>query len=107
MRLDGEHDLATAPAIRDTLRPITERGATVIDLCDATFIDSSVLGALIGAYRDAEEHGHGFALAIGSEPGTAVRRILELTGLSAAMPVHDEIDAAVRATEAPTGAGAS
>ena len=55
VKLRGEHDLSTAQAVRSALRSAVESGppAVVVDLSDTTFLDSSILGALIGAYRVA------------------------------------------------------
>ena len=49
----GEVDLYVAPELKQQLLEVIERGATevVVDLTDATFIDSTTLGVLIGAVR--------------------------------------------------------
>jgi anti-anti-sigma factor len=50
VRLEGEHDLTTAPDLRHMLDQIFETGTCiVIDLSAATFIDSSILGELLRA----------------------------------------------------------
>ena len=66
----------------------------MIDLSDTAFIDSAVLGALIASHRDATEQGRRWALIVGNGSGAAVRRILELTGLDAVMPVYASRDEA-------------
>jgi anti-anti-sigma factor len=60
----------------------------VVDLSGAAFIDSAVLGVLIASHRDTVASGSRWALVIGNGSGAAVRRILELTGLDAVMPVY-------------------
>ena len=46
----AEHDLSTAPAIGEALRRIGECGTTVVvDLTQTSFIDSTVIGALVGS----------------------------------------------------------
>jgi anti-sigma B factor antagonist len=86
--LDGEHDIYTAPALRERMYGVIEEGRPlVVDLTGATFVDSSILGALLGARRRAHEAGVGFAVccAEGIDPG--VRRILDVTGLMPVLPV--------------------
>jgi anti-sigma B factor antagonist len=78
LSLAGELDLADAPALREALRRAVERSPKrlVVDLTEVTFVDSTILGALVEARsalgRDA------FALAA---PGREVRRALEVSGL--------------------------
>jgi anti-sigma B factor antagonist len=51
----GEHDISTAASLTDTLAGIFAQGTTiVIDLSEATFIDSSILGVLINAQHRAD-----------------------------------------------------
>ncbi|GAB7040877.1 MULTISPECIES: STAS domain-containing protein [Catenuloplanes] len=50
-----------------------------VDLAEATFIDSTGLGALIAAYRAAADAGCAFTVAA---PSPAFRRVLSITGLS-------------------------
>jgi hypothetical protein len=48
--LFGEHDLSTVPALRTALDTvITTSPNVIVDLSEATFIDSSTVGALIHA----------------------------------------------------------
>ncbi|WP_430781054.1 STAS domain-containing protein [Actinoplanes sp. G11-F43] len=51
----------------------------VVDLADATFIDSTGLGALIEGYRTALARGTGFQVV---NPSDTFRRVLTVTGLS-------------------------
>ena len=86
--LEGEHDIYTAPALRERMYSVIADGhGLVVDLTQTTFVDSSILGALLGARRRAHESGLGFAVCCsdGIEPG--VRRILEVTGLIPVLPV--------------------
>jgi len=96
----GEHDLNTAPELRDQLgSAIRDGGAVVVDLSGAAFIDSSILGALLDARREAVDAGCGFAVALsgGAQP---VERVLEVTGLNSTLPVHPTQAAAVEAARA-------
>lgn len=88
MVLTGEHDLYTAPALRDQISAVFEEGVPfVIDLTPATFIDSSVLRVLLEARREADEKGLGFAIALGEDEAPGVRRVLDVTGLISVFPV--------------------
>ena len=52
--VEGEHDIYTAPTLRERLdEALGKGGGIVVDLTAATFVDSSVLGALLDARRRA------------------------------------------------------
>ena len=68
--LRGEHDLATAPVIRDALSAVF--GDVLVDLSECTFVDSTVIGALIAASQDLQREGHTLALVV--PPGERGRR---------------------------------
>jgi anti-sigma B factor antagonist len=94
--LTGEHDVSTAPHIRDQVVPTLDAGnPLVVDLSGASFIDSSVLGVLLGGLRRAREHGLGYAIVLGDDAGSAVRRIFDVTGLIPVFPIHARLDDAV------------
>jgi anti-sigma B factor antagonist len=86
--VEGEHDVHTAPSLRKRLETvIREQKPLVIDLTPATFIDSSILRVLLEARQGAQERNLGFAVSLGPEQATGVRRILEVTGLFPVLPV--------------------
>lgn len=94
----GEHDLANADALRRELEGLRKQGRPfVVDLTDATFIDSAVLGVLIGEHDRAAERGlrAGFVVAEGS--GHSVRKIIDLAGVRSVLPISDTRDAALEA----------
>ncbi len=101
--LVGEHDLGTLPLVRDAFEAAAgDDKALIIDLSPATFVDSSILGAVLDARRHAGEAELGFAVACdgAAEP---VRRVLEVTGLAEELPVHPTREAALEALAvAPT-----
>jgi anti-anti-sigma factor len=92
LSLAGELDLADAPALRDALRGAVERSPRrlVVDLAEVTFVDSTVLGALVEAR--ARIGGEAFALAA---PGLEVRRALEVSGLDRHFRVHETVSGAL------------
>jgi anti-sigma B factor antagonist len=102
--INGEHDLSTAPGLRSRLEQLIADGdPVVVDLSAATFIDSSILGLLLQASRDAGDAGVGFAVAQ-ADGAEAVRRVLEITGLRKDLPVHPSRDEARAQALGATGA---
>lgn len=95
--LQGEHDLGTVPQVREALAAASAGGKSLlVDLSSATFVDSSILGALLEARRSAVEAGRGFAVACSGD-AEPVRRVLEVTGLADELPVHSTREAALAA----------
>jgi anti-sigma B factor antagonist len=92
LSLAGELDLYSAPALREALRRAVERSPKrlVVDLAEVTFVDSTILGALVEA-RSQLGGGDAFVLAA---PGLEVRRALEISGLDRHFAVHDRIETA-------------
>jgi anti-sigma B factor antagonist len=80
--LRGEHEAYTADKLARQLAALLEEGLSVtVDLSEATFIDSTVVGVLLAGRRRAEERGLGVDLLLGKGTGWPVRRMLEVTGL--------------------------
>ncbi len=67
--------------------------AIVVDLTGVSFIDSTALGVLVGAYRRQEDAGGSFKLVV-TEP--RVLKVLEITDLTSVFPVFASVDEAVR-----------
>ena len=100
IRVHGEHDVATAPALRAVVQDAIA-GATpvVVDLSGATFIDSSVLSVLLSGLRRSREADRGYVLVLPAEDGAPVRRIFEVTGLIPVFAIRPSAaDAATAAT---------
>ncbi len=106
--VEGEHDIYTAPTLRERLEEALGRGGgVVVDLTGATFMDSSILGALLDARRRAQEAGTGFVVYVDADVEPGVQRILDITGLVPVLPVvngRDDALAAVRETQDPPAA---
>lgn len=64
IRLSGELNAVTSPALRERILTMLEEGAhaVLVDLTAVTFIDSSGLGALVGGLKSAKLHGSRLAL---------------------------------------------
>ena len=86
--LTGEHEAYTADKLsRQLAALLAERVGVVVDLRQATFIDSTVVGVLIAAHRRARESELEFVLRVGGETGWPVRRLLEVTGLGTQLDI--------------------
>jgi anti-sigma B factor antagonist len=100
LTITGEHDLSTAPDLRRGLGELLNGGGGIIvDLTPATFIDSSILGAILEGKRRAAEAGIGFAV-VHSNGANSVGRVLDVTGLRSELPVHPEREGAESALSA-------
>lgn len=64
----------------------------VLDLTRCEFIDSAGLAALVRTTRGCRRLD---LSAIAAPPGTPVRRLLDLTGLTSALPTFDRLEDAV------------
>jgi anti-sigma B factor antagonist len=85
--VEGEVDVATAPALRDELYRLIERGSStiVVDLAGMDFIDSTGLGVFVGALKRAREGGGAIELR-GLQP--SARKVFDITGLSSAFTIE-------------------
>jgi anti-anti-sigma factor len=101
LTLRGEHDLSTATALRNSLRDVFDSGsAVVVDLSAVTFMDSSILNAILyGSERALTDDEHRFAVVLPPGPSVA-RRVLELTGVDRVLAIHPDRAAAVAAVAA-------
>ncbi|HWK29469.1 MAG TPA: STAS domain-containing protein [Solirubrobacter sp.] len=103
--VEGEHDIYTAPTLRERLDEALGRGGgIVVDLTGATFVDSSVLGALLDARRRAIDAGQGYVVCVGKTVEPGVQRILDITGLVPVLPVLQGRDEAIAAARSDNGA---
>lgn len=81
LALSGELDVTNADAIRAEIDGVTDARpgtAVSLDLAAVTFVDSSALGALVGALRHARKQG-GDVVVTGLTPSVA--KIFRVTGL--------------------------
>jgi anti-anti-sigma factor len=73
----GEIDMGSTGQLVDALTRVA--GTAVVDLSGVTFLDSTGLQGLLRAQEAARQRGDDLILR---DPSKAVRRVLELTGLS-------------------------
>lgn len=94
--IGGDIDIETAPALRNHGLELIARGHPhlILDLTHVTFCDSSGLNALIGILRCAMAANGSLTLA--AVPARMVR-MLDLTGISTALPSYPSTDAAMDA----------
>jgi anti-sigma B factor antagonist len=97
----GTVDLFAAPEFKDAMARIIESGKRwiIVDLTDASLVDSTMLGALLGARRRLQVRGGGLAIVC-PEPG--IRKVFEITGLDRMFPLESEVDEALQALRAAT-----
>jgi anti-sigma B factor antagonist len=92
--LGGTLDIATSPTLRAALLEAADRAnhEIVVDLSQLEFLDSTGLGALIGAHKRAAEHGGSVRLV--AHEGQ-ILRLLRITGLLEVFSVYPSVDAAL------------
>lgn len=88
----GEIDLYTAPRLQSELSRLPQSGydRVVVDLSEVEFCDSTGMNVLLAAMKRLRERGGTLELAA---PRSAVRRILQVTGLDTVFTVHDKVPA--------------
>jgi anti-sigma B factor antagonist len=89
----GQADLHTAPELRDALAQAIDVGERriVVDLTEATFVDSMTLGVLLGARRRVAEQDGGLAIVC---PDPHLRRVFEITSLDRVFSMTASLDEA-------------
>jgi anti-sigma B factor antagonist len=92
--LSGSLDIATSPTVRASLLEASARGdhRLIVDLTAVDFLDSTGLGALIGAQRRAKEFDGEVRLVV--KEGQIVR-LLRITGLLKIFAVYSTLSDAV------------
>ena len=90
----GEVDVFTAPVLdREIVAQLSDGHARlVVDLSSVSFLDSTGLGVLVKGLKGARESGGGLHLVVTSP---RIRKIFDITGLDAAMPLFDTVDDAL------------
>jgi anti-sigma B factor antagonist len=91
--LHGDLDVATSPALRAALMDAAsaEQQNIIVDLSHLAFLDSTGLGALIGANKRAKEGGGEVQLV--AQEGQ-ILRLLRITGLLDVFRVYPSVEAA-------------
>ena len=89
--VEGELDLATAPQLRDWLLrsiELEKRSVTQIDFARCTFIDSTILGAIVEAAHLLEDKLQTLRITnLGGQP----KQLIELTGVDCVVGLELEM----------------
>jgi anti-sigma B factor antagonist len=83
----GEHDLGTSPELTQALEQAAAHSKVVVDLSTCSFIDSTVISALIKSARSVQARGEQFVLVMPAEQ-RQVARVAQMTQLAEIFPVH-------------------
>jgi anti-anti-sigma regulatory factor len=87
--LQGEHDLATRPAlVRETRDVWPLCKVAVVDLSDTTFIDSSVIKWLLSVESALEAAGAVTLSVVEGPPGSVANRLFELLRIRHVLPCY-------------------
>lgn len=92
MAVTGEIDMATAPELAHAIDAGGVHGSVrrvVVDLSNATFLDSSALNALVHAQRALAERETTFKVVSPSDE--TVRRVFEITQLTGPLGLVDSL----------------
>jgi anti-sigma B factor antagonist len=106
----GDVDVATCAALRDSLLQVIAgenfRGL-VVNLAGVSFIDSTGIGVLVGAWRRTKATDGDLALA---SPSRQAQSVLDATGLTKVLSIYRREEEAVQALaqpDIPTDTGVS
>jgi anti-sigma B factor antagonist len=95
--LVGEHDAYSSHRLETELVVLLEEGRRiVVDLREATFVDSTTLSALLSSRHAADRHGLDLVLVLSEDSYTPVHQILDITGLRQEFTVFDDVDDALQ-----------
>ena len=93
--LTGESDSYTAPRVRsDLATALGAEAPLVVDLSQATFIDSTIVGVLLESLAEYEKRERPLLLLLPEDAAPEVHRLFELTGLASLLPVVGSWDEA-------------
>jgi anti-anti-sigma factor len=91
VRVRGELDQATSPALEEALAQSPDGDNVVLDLTDCSFIDSSAIRVVLAGAKRVETAGGAMSLVV---PTPGVLRALEIANVESRVPIHPSVDAA-------------
>ncbi|GAC1390145.1 MAG: hypothetical protein NVSMB31_06830 [Vulcanimicrobiaceae bacterium] len=89
----GELDLSDRERIVEALRPLADANSPLVDLSAVTYLDSTVLGALIGLNKAVVRHGKRLSLIVSDD---RVLKIFSMTKLNEVFDIFESPDGALR-----------
>lgn len=94
VKVGGEIDAYTAPRLRETLFPLTEKESVtmLIDLSDVNYMDSTGLGVFVGVFKNIRTNNGQFQLRGLSD---RLKRLFEITGLADIMDINSQIEGGI------------
>jgi anti-anti-sigma factor len=92
--LIGDHDLSTKPELVDRLAKLRNRRRVVIDLQRCTFVDSTIVGAILAACRADAPRGPKVSIVVPDDT-SYVYRALSVLGLGDLVPTHPSVASAL------------
>ncbi|MFJ6086345.1 STAS domain-containing protein [Streptomyces sp. NPDC092369] len=109
LRVCGELDLVTSPALRQRVHDAVAEGrhSLVLDLSDVFFCDSSGVGVLIASRRLIRSCHGSLRLILparGAADGSHVNRVLGALGVRRLFDVYVDVEAAITAEADPLSA---
>jgi anti-anti-sigma factor len=94
----GELDYAASPHFRERIAELVAAGKRlIVDLSPATFIDSTAIGALVGAVMRLREHAGGSLAVVCSEANERVLRTFDIAGVTGLIELYPSSEAALLA----------
>lgn len=98
VKIRGELDIDTAPAVREQLNDLIEAGHTyvIINLEEVQYLDSTALGVLLTIMKRIVERQGRLAL-VSSNP--KINRVFSITGVSRILSIYDTEQAALESFE--------
>src|SRR4051794_12581843 len=105
VNVTGEVDMETGPAFqRGLLHAIgAGRGGLIVDLSQATFLDSSALTSLVNAFDSLRKLGGGKLAIVATDP--RMRALFDVARLERDFQIFDNRADAIQAVAAPEAAG--
>jgi anti-anti-sigma factor len=97
--LRGEHDLSSRPDLALALAAASEHRNVLVDLSESTFIDSSIISALLLASKRLQERDGALELVI-PPAARAMHRVMAVTGVQVILPSHETCEAGIASLDA-------
>ncbi len=98
IRVTGEVDVHTAPELRERVVRLLAVGVVhlIVDLGHVVFLDSTGIGALVGALRRVRAHEGSLMLVTSSDQ---LLNIFDVTGLGDVFVIYPTLEEAIAASE--------
>ncbi len=103
VRAEGEVDAYSSEDLRQALEEagLETSNGVLVDLSRVTYIDSTGLGVLVGAYKQLSESGGRLAVCGGP---SHVRKVFQISGIEQLVPVYQDEKAGLEALRRPADA---